>query len=148
MGRYVWTPESLERWRESMRLRRERGPIDKSKCGLPRNKPSDVWKYVSKGLEDECWNWTAGKQGTYGAFRIEGKYYKAHRVVYAIARGHIALEGPLSQYDKTHVLHTCDNPLCCNPKHLYLGDIWDNMRDKVMRNRQARTGPKKRVSRR
>jgi len=36
------------------------------------------------------------------------------------------------------VRHTCDNPLCINPEHLILGTNDDNIRDKVMRNRQTK----------
>src|SRR5699024_62252 len=36
------------------------------------------------------------------------------------------------------VLHTCDNKKCVNPKHLYLGDVKQNVKDAVERNRWAR----------
>ncbi len=36
------------------------------------------------------------------------------------------------------VLHSCDNPLCCNPKHLSNGTVADNSRDMVERDRQAK----------
>ena len=71
-------------------------------------------------------------------FRLHGHYYKAHRVAYHLGKGPIELKAPSDGYAKTYVLHTCDNPSCCNPDHLYLGDIWKNMQDKVERNRQIR----------
>jgi hypothetical protein len=119
------------------------GPIDKSRCGLPRNKPVDVWKKIEKRGADECWLYTGGLATGYGHFRIEGRYYKAHRVVYSLECEPIDLMAPESNYEKNFILHTCDNRACCNPAHLYRGDIWDNMRDKVERNRCWRGGNRK-----
>lgn len=70
----------------------------------------------------ECWNWTAGKTPDgYGLIRLGSKKIYAHHVAYELAHG-----------DRTglHVLHTCDNPGCCNPIHLVLGTHLDNMRDR------------------
>lgn len=103
-----------------------------------RNKPEDIWKKIEQRGADECWPWIASHSKGYGAFRYGDKQYKAHRVIYAITNGGIDWSAPDSNYAKGFVLHTCDNSLCCNPKHLYLGDIWDNMRDKVERKRQSR----------
>lgn len=132
---YKKTPEEIANWRKSMLIRWQR-PIDRSRCGLPRNKPIDVWKRIDKRGVDECWLWTGARDVSgYGVFRIEGRYYKAHRVVYSLEHESIELRGPKDRYAKALVLHHCDNPPCCNPKHLYLGDLWDNARDKVKRNR-------------
>ena len=35
-----------------------------------------------------------------------------------------------------NVLHVCDNALCCNPNHLYLGTQIDNIKDRDMKGRQ------------
>lgn len=107
--------------------------------GLPKNKPEDIWKFIDQRGEDECWPWKSSIQGGYGSFRISGKYYKAHRVVFFVIYGTIELTAPKSNHDHGFVLHRCDNPVCCNPKHLFLGDINANMRDKVAKGRQSRS---------
>src|ERR1700744_6262284 len=136
-----FTAEHRENLSRAIRGRKK--PIG-SGCGLPKNKPEDVWKKIDKRGPDDCWNWTAAKQGGgYGAFRIEGKYYKAHRVVYSLVHEPIDLRAPEDKYSHALVLHHCDNPSCCNPKHLFLGDLFYNARDKVARNRSLRGGNRK-----
>ena len=78
-----------------------------------------------------CWEWVAGCTSTgYGQFLIQRKKYKPHRISYTLAFGGIP-EG-------LFVLHHCDNPLCLNPSHLFLGTQKDNMNDKVSKGRQNR----------
>lgn len=80
---------------------------------------------------DDCWEWLAslGSAG-YGQFNVDGRPLGAHRVAYTIAYGLIP-EG-------LHVLHTCDNTLCVNPIHLFLGTQLDNMKDKEEKGRALR----------
>lgn len=89
------------------------------------------WDKVAIGGENECWAWTAGLRGKgYGSFWLDGKTRKTNRVAYKLANGPIP-EG-------LHVLHTCDNCLCVNPDHLWLGTHADNMDDRQARDRQAK----------
>jgi hypothetical protein len=76
---------------------------------------------------NECWPWNAGLVRGYGAGTFQKRRYKATRVVLERKLGE-----PLG--DRL-ALHTCDNPKCCNPQHLYAGTPQQNMDDKVKRGR-------------
>ncbi len=93
------------------------------------------WNKVDKRGPDECWLWkaTISKNG-YGSFKLAGKPQTSSRVAFLAANG----RPPGADM----VLHTCDNRACCNPAHLYLGDVTQNSRDMVERGRN-RTGPVK-----
>jgi len=81
----------------------------------------------------DCWEWTAGTNNIgYGMMRDGDKMRTAHRLAYEEFKG-IIPKG-------MQVLHICDNPKCINPKHLWLGTIQDNMRDKKEKGRSGRTG--------
>ena len=90
-------------------------------------------------------------QDGYGRTWINDKGYYAHRVIYNLVYPNtITLNAPKSSDDIGFLLHTCDNPKCCNPKHLFIGTHMDNMLDKVAKNRQKRfptdTGPRCKLS--
>lgn len=78
--------------------------------------------------EVECWNWLGCTDGKgYAGFTFKGKICIASRVAYILEYG---------DFDQNmKVLHTCDNPRCVNPKHLFLGTLSINMKDMVSKNR-------------
>lgn len=98
--------------------------------GRPPNKRFEFWLRVDVGTEDECWPWRGSKRRHYGEFKVAGKRHIAHRLAYELATG--------IEPGELLVCHRCDNPLCCNPAHLFLGTVADNNRDKVEKGRQAR----------
>lgn len=88
-------------------------------------------KYLINDQTD-CWEWTASKNNIgYGMFRFDSNGMRtAHRVSYEMHKG------PIPQ---GHVVcHTCDNPKCVNPDHLWTGTLKDNAQDMVAKGRMAR----------
>lgn len=78
--------------------------------------------------KDGCWFWQAGEdKNGYGLMRVDGKTQRIHRVVYTLTKGEIP--------NGLHVLHSCDQPGCVNPEHLYLGTHQRNMTDMVEKGR-------------
>lgn len=81
------------------------------------------WLKVKIGNPEECWPWT-GYVGPSGHGRTTHKAYSmiTSRKAWILTHG----ETPHGFC----VNHRCDNPLCCNPAHLYLGTRADNMIDR------------------
>lgn len=94
----------------------------------------DILRFHTKYIKmenDKCWNW----QGTihsngYGAFKVKGIPQHAHRIMYFYTYG---------EFDYTmEVCHKCDNQLCVNPSHLFIGTHYDNMQDRNSKGRQSK----------
>lgn len=85
----------------------------------------DFYRFWSKvDIKDnieECWNWTAFiYPNGYGVFKFNCGNVLSHRMAYILSKGKIPSE--------LQVQHLCNNPTCCNPSHLELGDNSKNMR--------------------
>ncbi len=72
--------------------------------------------------------------GGYGRINVNGKLVSAHRFAWEQSNGPIP-EG--EGYHGTCVLHTCDNPSCVNPEHLFLGTNQDNQDDMIAKSRDV-----------
>lgn len=78
-----------------------------------------------------CWEWAKHIDSWgYGRKAIKSKSTPAHRVSFAYHYGI-----PMSALDGIVVCHSCDNPRCVNPEHLFLGSTWDNALDMYSKGR-------------
>lgn len=99
--------------------------------------PDKFWRRVDRsGGPDACWPWTRARtrnvrgEATYGHLSYQGVHYVAHKLAWILTHGPIV--GDLK------VLHRCDNMPCCNPAHLFLGSLSDNMVDRRNKGRHTR----------
>lgn len=87
---------------------------------------------IDKKVKPTCWIWKT-KSNTpfgYGLAIYNGKRRTLHRIMWEVFYGPI----PKGKC----VLHHCDTPACCNPKHLWLGTHKDNTQDLI---RKGRSNP-------
>lgn len=91
---------------------------------------SRLWAAIDIRSAHECWPWrlSLNRPGGYGRLMIGGKRgVPSHRAAWTAANGVI----PIGM----KVLHRCDNPLCCNPAHLFLGTLAANNADRHAKGR-------------
>lgn len=96
---------------------------------IPTLSESDLARFWSKvDKSGECWLWTSYSHVRgYGHFYMDGVTLRANRISYAIAN---------KDPGELNVNHTCDNPCCVNPDHLWVGTQQEGMDDKVAKDRQ------------
>lgn len=87
------------------------------------------WGKINVKGSNECWPWKNSTRGSlgYGQFRIGEKICDAHRIALEL------MKGPLQK--GRYILHDCDNPKCCNPRHLTAGTQKGNMDDMTEKGR-------------
>lgn len=81
--------------------------------------------------ETGCWEWQKNTCRGYGKMTYKGVKESVHRLSYSTFVGEIP--------NNMFVLHSCDNPCCCNPGHLYLGRHKENALDVIRRDRRDKS---------
>jgi predicted XRE-type DNA-binding protein len=98
--------------------------------GRPRSDVKQRFLAKVKEMESGCHEWQAGQaRGGYGKFTVWPKTTTAHRVAYEL------FVAPIPEGKS--VLHRCDNRLCVNPDHLFIGDSADNVKDMDQKQRRG-----------
>lgn len=105
---------------------------------MPAKRPAAdrFWEKVDRsGGPEACWPWLgASRDGRYGNFRVDNEtVVRAH--IYSCEQEH----GPPPNPDDV-VLHSCNNPPCCNPDHLSWGTQAQNVADMIAKGRAKMFG--------
>jgi hypothetical protein len=89
------------------------------------------WSKVINPNDGGCWGWSGGCFGNgRPAISVSGRNYLAYRVSWLIHNGSIGA--------RRLICHSCDNPKCCNPEHLFEGTSKDNVDDMYSKGRENR----------
>lgn len=100
--------------------------------GPPTGSPERFWNHVDQSAgPGGCWPWTAASSAGRGRVYANGRTTYAYRHAWLLSHGE---EIPAGQV----ACHTCDNPICVNPAHIFLGDQLDNIGDAARKGRTSR----------
>jgi len=92
------------------------------------------WAKVEERGPNECWPWTGSRLPKgYGRARVELGPEGRETVIYSHRLAYLFCCGDIPE--GLYVLHSCDNPPCCNARHLFLGTATDNAQDRESKGR-------------
>lgn len=92
---------------------------------------TEFWTNVQRGTDEMCWPWTGYEEDGYGRFFWEGRMVGAHELALTFTTGEVRAEG-------LDTCHRCNNPICCNPKHLRFDTRKSNVEDMLTSDRARR----------
>lgn len=86
----------------------------------------------TKKQTNGCWNWggAVDQVGGYGTMMVGNRPHMVHRLSW--------ISHKRSSIKAQCILHRCDNPLCVNPNHLFIGTRADNNHDRNEKGRQVK----------
>lgn len=119
--------------RNTARKRRERSVLDVWSIVLSDEFASRYWSMVRRN-DARCWDWLGSTYRGYGQIAAGPFMMKAHRVAWAIHHRRPFPRGKLA-------CHSCDNPNCVNPNHIWAGSSKDNLVDASRKGRLKRSKP-------
>lgn len=100
---------------------------------VSRTNEEKFWGKVKILGGEECWEWLGHRnEHGYGFARYGSKQHRTHRIAYMLHN-----KCTFESMEGFGVLHSCDNPSCCNPSHLRLGTQQDNVDDMLTRKRHT-----------
>lgn len=88
-----------------------------------------LWSRVDIDPANGCWVYRGTKHSFgYGQMWFQGKLWYTHRLAFMFSRRAYVL-------GDVEIMHTCDNPPCCNPGHLRAGNRQLNTNDMMRKGR-------------
>ena len=97
---------------------------------------TEFWMHVQRAGPDDCWPWVGYAEEGYGRHHFDGQMRGAHELALTLTTGEVRSPDLVT-------CHSCDNPPCCNPKHLRFDTRASNVYDMDSRGgrRSARKVP-------